>query len=393
MSKPKAPPPPDYAAAATAQGAANVTAAQNQAALNNPNITNPYGSQQVTYTPTGPNGDMQANITQSLTPEAQQALTAQQNVQSALGGLAQQGIGQAQNILGTPFQYNGPAIQTSIPSPGSLNYGPQMGQYGFAGSVTPGPSAQTGVNTSGIAQAPINAGTTAYQAQMNLLQPQIDQQRAALTQQLQNQGIPIGSEAYNNAMRAEGQQIGSLEDQAAVQGVGLQEAANAQGFNQALSQAGLYNQGLAQNFGQNLAAQGLANQAVGQNYGIAGNLAGLYNQAQGQNFGQGLQGAQFGNTAAQQALAQQLGLYNQPLNEITALMSGSQIQAPQFQQYQGGGNIGAAPVFQAATNQGNYNTAVYNAQQQGLGGLFGGLGSMAGSFLSNPAAIPMLAAL
>jgi hypothetical protein len=315
---------PDYAAAATAQGAANVTAAQNQATLNNPNITSPYGTQTVNYT-TGPNGMMQPDITQQLTPAGQQDVTAQQQVQLGEANLANQGLGTAQSIMGSPFQYNGPGIQTGLPSVGQ---------------------AQTSADMSGVAPAAINPGTTAYQAQMNLLQPQITQQQNALTQQLQNQGIPIGSDAYNNAMRAEGNQIGSLEDQAAVQGVGLQQSANQQGYQQALGNAGLYNSGVAQNY----------QQALGS--------------------------GQFGNTAAQQALSQQLGLYNQPLNEITALMSGSQIQSPQFQQYTGGGTIGAAPVMQAAVNQGNYNTAAYNSQMSGLGGLFGGAGDILGG--TNP---------
>ncbi len=287
-----APAAPDYAAAATAQGQANVTTAQTQAALNNPNITSPYGSQTVTYT-TDAQGNEIPNIVQSLTPAGQQDVQAEQQVQLGESQLAQQGLNTAQNIMSQPFQYNGPAIQT-------------------------------GVNTSGVAPAAINPEQTAYQAQMALLQPQITQSQNALNQQLQNQGIPIGSTAYNNAQLAQGQQTGALEDQAALAGVNAQQAANQQGYSQALNSG------------------------------------------------------QFSNTAAQQALSQQLGLYNQPLNEITALMSGSQIQNPQFQSYQGGGNIQAAPIAQAATNQGNYNTAAYNSTMQGLAGLFGGLGTAAG---------------
>jgi hypothetical protein len=49
MSKPKAPPAPDYVGAAQAQGAANVDAARVSAKLSNPNIINPYGKQTVTY--------------------------------------------------------------------------------------------------------------------------------------------------------------------------------------------------------------------------------------------------------------------------------------------------------------------------------------------------------
>jgi hypothetical protein len=288
----KAPAAPDYAAAATAQGAANVQSAQATAALNNPDITSPYGSQTVTYS-TDQYGNMIPDITQQLTPAGQQDVQAQQQVQLGESQLAQQGLNTAQNIMSQPFQYNGTAIQT-------------------------------GVNTSGIAPAAINPEQTAYQAQMALLQPQITQSQNALNQQLQNQGIPLGSTAYNNAQYAQGLQTGSLEDQAALAGVNAQQAANQQGYTEALNSG------------------------------------------------------QFSNTAAQQALSQQLGLYNQPLNEITALMSGSQIQNPQFQQYTGGGTIAAAPVMQAATDQGNYNTAAYNSTMQGLGGLFGGLGTAAG---------------
>jgi hypothetical protein len=148
-----------------------------------------------------------------------------------------------------------------------------------------------------------------------------------------------------------------------------------------MSSQQLQNQAIGQNYGQAMSSQDQANAAMGQNYGQAGTSAGLYNQAAAQQFNQNLGAAQFGNTATQQAYQQQLAQYNQPLNQIAALMGGSQIQAPQFQQYSGGGQIGAAPVAQAATNQGNYNTAAYNAQMGALGGLYSGLGSIAGAGL------------
>jgi hypothetical protein len=70
-----------------------------------------------------------------------------------------------------------------------------------------------------------------------------------------------------------------------------------------------------------------------------------------QQYNQALGGAQFGNTAQQQDLTQKLALRNQPLNEITGLMSGSQIQMPQFQGYQGQ-TIAPAPIFAGAQAQG-----------------------------------------
>lgn len=357
QSQPQAPAAPDYTGAAVAQGQANLQAGQQSASLSNPNVTSPYGNQTVTYTPTGPDGAMQSNVNQTLTPEAQQTLDAQQRVQYGLAQLGQQGLGTAQQILGQPFNYNGPGVQTSL------------GNYGQASGIGAGPSAQTGLDLSGVAQMPVNAGVTGQQAIMNRLQPEIDQSSKALTQQLANQGIPEGSEAWTNAMRQQGNQQNDLYSQAALQGLNLDMSANQQGYNQALSTAGLYNQALGQNFGQALSANQSQNNAIGQNY----------NQALG--------AGQFGNTASQQALAQQLSLYNQPLNEITALMSGSQIQNPQFQGYSGS-QIAPAPIANATAQAGQYaqnlygqQMAAYNAQQQGLGGL---LGSAAGMFSFNP---------
>lgn len=346
-SAPTPPPAPDYVGAAQAQGQANLAAGQQTASLSNPNITNPYGSQTVTYQPTGPNGDYQPYINQTLNPNAQQALDAQQRVQAALGQLGLQGVNQASGILGSPFQYSGPNIQTSL------------GDYGKASA---GQQAQGNLDLSGVAKMPVNAGVTGQQALLSRLQPQIDQRDKALQQQLANQGLTPGGEAYTNAMRDQNNANNDLYTQAALQGIGLDMSANQQGYNQALGQAGLYNQAAAQNYSQGLGAQA-------------------------QNYNEALGAAQFGNTAAQQALAQQLGLYNQPLNQITALMSGSQIQAPQFQQYQGS-NIQAAPIANATSQLGQYNqniygqqVAAYNAGQQGLGSALGGL---AGMFRFNP---------
>lgn len=354
MGKPAAPPAPDYAAAATAQGVANKDTAVSNTSLGNPNVISPYGNQTVTYDQSGPGGNYQPTITQSLTPEAQRTLDAQQRVQYGLADLGQQGLSTAQGVLGTPFNYNGPSLQTSINGSQPLNYGPTAGQYGQA----------TGnIDTSGVAKMPVNAGMTAQQAILQRLQPQINQNNAAQDQQLANQGITSGSEAWNNAMRTRDQSNNDLYSQAALQGIGVDMSANQQGYSQAANNAAF------------------ANQAIGQNYGQGATSAGLYNNAAGQQYNQGLGAAQFGNQAALQAYQQQLAQYNQPLNQITALMSGSQIQNPQFQSYNGS-QAAPAPVFQGAQAQGNYNTSVYNSQMQGVGGLYSGLGSLAGAGLS-----------
>lgn len=287
------PPAPDYAGAATAQGAANVETAKTQGLINNPNINSPYGNQRVVW---GPDG--QPTITQTLTPESQQTLHAQQQVQRSLANLGQQGVTTAQNVMGTPFGFGGPGVRT-------------------------------GLDTSGVARMPVNAGTTGFDAIMSRLEPQMARQQSALETQLTNQGLRPGGEAWSNGMTDLHNQQNDQRTQAAASGVGLDMSANNQGYNQSL------------------------------------------------------QAGQFGNTAQQQALAQAIQGRQMPLNEITALMSGSQIQAPQFQPYSGS-NIAPAPIYNAAQQQGQWGQNAYNQQQGQNNAMTQGLFSLGGAALGAP---------
>ena len=424
---PTPPPPIDYAAAAKAQGQENTASALQGSYLSNPNVRNPYGTNTTTWSvakdadgnpilDASGNPQVQANIVQALNPEAQNALEAQQRVQSGLSALAETGTAKAKSSLENPFQYNdpsysgprlntaGPTVQSYSPSninAGDTSLGPAAGEFGLAAGIDPSAYGQaTGqLDLSNVSRMPVNAGMTGQNAILFRLAPQIQQTEAATAQRLANQGITPGSEAYNNAMRSQGQQANDLYTQAALQGINLDIGANQQGFGQALSSAGLYNQAIGQNFGQGLAGQQLSNQAIGQNFGQGVTSTGLQNAAQAQKFNQDmaqqaadraqqnqifnqqLQQAQFGNAAEQANLQTQMGLYNQPLNQINALMSGSQIQNPTFQAYSGS-NVAAAPVFQAAQQTGQDAQAVYaqqvaaqNAQAAAIGGLFGAAGT------------------
>lgn len=339
---PAPPAAPDYAAAAQAQGAANVDAARIAGKMNNPNIFTPYGSQTVTWgtgqpvfneqaynnavaqwqrgtnlgdqyndssglyepnysnVPTGPaptreqftttSQSDQPTVTQTLNPQSQQIFDKQQAVKLGLADISGNALNTAKSVMNTPFSFGGPAVQT-------------------------------GVDTSGIARMPVNAGTSGQQAIMSRLEPSLANQRKQTETQLINQGLRPGGEAYDNAMRILGQQENDARQQAVLQGINLDMGANNQGFNQAL------------------------------------------------------QSGQFGNTAQQQALAQAIQQRQMPLNEISALMSGSQIQNPVFQPY-AGSNVAPAPVMQGVQNQANAAMQLYglnqgaaNAQTQGLFGL------------------------
>ena len=267
---PSPPPAPDYAGAAVAQGQANIDAARATAKLSNPNVYSPYGNQTVTY-----EGDI-PTVTQNLSPESQKILEAQNATKLGLANLGSQGITTAQKVMGTPFEFGGPSVQTAL-------------------------------DTSQVAKMPVNAGTTGQEAIMSRLEPSLAKNRVSTETQLINQGLRPGTEAYDNAIKLVGQQENDARTQAVLQGLGLDISSNAQGFNQAL------------------------------------------------------QGGQFGNTAQQQALAQAIQQRQLPLNEITALMSGSQIQNPSFGAYQGS-NVAAAPIANATAQTGQYNQNIYNQQ-------------------------------
>ena len=372
MTKKATPPPvPDYAAAAQQQGAANIEAARATAKLGNPNIYGPLGSQTISY-----EGDI-PTIRQSLTPDAQATLNAQQGVERSLAELGQQGVGQAKSILGTPFDPNLPGIQTSISgTPANQT----AYTAGTAQGAVSGPTFQQGIDTSGIAKMPVNAGMTAQQAIMSRLQPQLTQSEGMTRQRLANQGLVPGGEAYENEMRTMGQNRNDLELQAAAQGINLDALMNQQGFEQAAAQGQFGNEAQTSQFNAALQNAGLGNSALQQNYQNQLSGQSAQNAAIAQNYNQQLGQAQFGNTAQDQSLAQQLAIRNQPLNQITGLMSGSQIQMPQFQGYQGA-NIAAAPIyqgvqdtFQGQMDQYGIRQAAKNATTQGLMSLGGSLG-------------------
>ncbi len=245
-------------------------------------MVTPYGNQSVSY-----DGDI-PTVTQSLTPTGQAAVDQQQQAELGLATTANQQTQRIGDLLNTPFTF--------------------------------GQTPQQGLDLSGVAKMPINAGTTAQQAILSRLEPNLQKRRVSTETQLRNQGLSVGNEAYDNAIKLLGEQENDAMQQAALAGVQADMSANQQGFNQAL------------------------------------------------------QSGQFGNTAIQQALAQALTQRDVPINEITALLSGSQVQNPQFPGYQGS-TTAPAPVFAGTQAQGAWDQNLYNqevAQRNSLmGGLFG----------------------
>lgn len=73
-----------------------------------------------------------------------------------------------------------------------------------------------------------------------------------------------------------------------------------------------------------------------------------------------------------QLMQQSLAIRNQPLNELNALRTGSQVTLPQFQQFRGA-EVGAAPIYNATQAQGQDALGQYNSRMAYNSALVGGL--------------------
>jgi hypothetical protein len=217
-----------------------------------------------------------------------------------------------------------------------------------------------------------------YQRTAARLDPQWQEQEQALSAQLANQGIPIGSAAYNAEMdrfsRAKNDAYAAANNDAILAGGG--------------EQSRLFGLGLAgrqQGFNESLAGGQFANAAQNQAYGQASNtrqqLFGEGMQTGQQDFYQQQVNAQMQNAARQQAIQEALMQRNQPINELSALLGASGgVQMPQFGQP---AQVGVqAPDVQGAVYnnyQGQMNA--YNSQQQQNAGNMQGMGSLLGTGL------------
>lgn len=229
----------------------------------------------------------------------------------------------------------------------------------------------------------------ALMARMN---PQLAQDRAALESRLVNQGLQPGSEAYNRAIdearRAandarygailaggeEQSRLANLERDRAM----FQNSAQQQTFDQLLSRGTFGNAAQSQQYGQNANNAQFSNSVKQQIYDNRLKGAGFNNTVADQRFNATIAKGTQQDNSRQRALQEAFALRNQPINEITSLMSGAQVNAPQFMNIQG---ASIPTVDYAGLVQSNYanEMAGYNAQQQAIGGLFGGIGNVLGS--------------
>jgi hypothetical protein len=211
------------------------------------------------------------------------------------------------------------------------------------------------------------------------LQPQIQQSEERLQAQLANQGIAPGTEAYNRAMTQQGQRTNDLLTQAQLAGQNVQQNM----FGQALQGGQFGNQALNQMNANQLANLGF-NNATNQQ-GFANQLAGTQanNAALAQGFANQAANAGITNAANQQAFNQQMTQYNMPLNTLSALRSGSQVQNPSFVNVPQQATTAGPDMFGATSATGNFNMNNFNAAQAKQAGFESGLFNIGSALLSD----------
>jgi hypothetical protein len=353
MSKGGSPPPaPDYVGAAVAQGAANVDAAKVQGKINNPNVVNPYGTQTVQWGGVNQSAydtalnkyNTDLSTAQSLRDQLN-ALTTQPTDGTSAGTAARQA--QIQDLSSQINSYagltkpttnqfmldeNSPLVTQTLSPEQQALYNQQVGnQQGLGSLANQGIGAAQGIIGSKLDYS----GAPAAPGDYNTLRSQVYDAMMARP----NEDLGIKRDNTNSDLIAAGIRPGSKAYDNQMNLINRQQ-------NDAQQQA-IINAG---------------------------------NQTQ-QAYGMDMQ-------SRQQGLTEELAKRQVPLNEITALMSGSQTSNPfQMPGYAQNANVQAAPVYNAAQQAGQYGTDVYNANQArnsantaGLVGL-GGTALMAGAMM------------
>jgi hypothetical protein len=347
MGKPSAPPPTDYAGAAQAQGAANKETAIAEYQLNNANQDTPWGSTRLTGDPNDPSSFLK---TTTLNPEDQARLDQQRQLQSGLLGLGPAALQTAQNALGSQLNTgNLPPMAYQVDTQGGKN-------LDFSG--LPGQVYDVG-DTGDIRNKMEN---TAWDKYISRAAPQMDRQTNALNTRIANMG---GVSTSPGAMQA----TGGLQMQ---QGDQMRQAifdSILQGGNAAEQEQGM-----------RMNAANLWNQGRQADANLLQTQTGFNNTQNQQDISNAFANANLTNASRGQGLQEASNLRQMPINELMAMLSGSQVNQPQFQQMTPT-NIQPTPILQGAQLQGQQAQNAYQQQMGASNNMMGGIAGLGSAAL------------
>jgi len=384
---PPAPPPapaaPDPVAVAQAQGAQNRAAAISQAEIAMVNQMTPYGGLEwsargTTPISTGAEGETyggtpQYTATQTLSPEQQLILDLSNQAQIGYGQTA---IGQLEGVrdrLSSPVDLAGLTPAPTINLEDFVGTAPTAD---FSGIPQPGQ-----LDYSGLGAAP--QFDQAYQDQISQAirdRADIWQTRdlGRLENRLTNQGINIGTEAWNQEM--DRRQAGINDFNLAADLQGLQQAQTRFGIEQAARQLGTTELGNIYSAGVSDRDRGIAE---------ASQLFGLQANARDRAVAEASQLFALQSGARDRAINELMIQRNQPLNELAAMLSAQQVVQPSFltppQPSISAGDLQGATyanyqgALQQQAMQNQNNLIGYQAGQAASNAMTGGLFGLAGA--------------
>lgn len=373
-SAPKA---PDYTAAAEKQGQSSKEVTNMQTWANRPDQYTPFG--ETTWSPTATRdpatGQMVTRWTQNteLNPLSQEALDSQLRVTRDRSQLAESLTGRMQDEFGQPMDFSGLTPLGEAPESQAF----QFGQYSPE-------DIQRSVSTEGLPGLDPSqryfqqAGDAIWNQWASRNLPAQSAEQDKIRNQLYNAGLKEGDAAYTNEMNRLQQQQNDARQQAAYQatiGAG-QEAQRMLGMDQSTRQ---------QLFGENLSAGNFYNQAaqqaLAQQLGLGGQQFGENLAYNNQMFNQGLAGANFQNQTRQQQLVEAMQQRGWTLNEINAMLNGQQVGMPTMPSFSNASKADTTQYLDAAKSQYQSSLDAFNAQQAATQGMISAAGSVAGAFM------------
>jgi hypothetical protein len=376
------PQPPNPIVTAQAQTASNIGTGIVGNYLNAVNQVTPTGNLTYNINPYGYNYQdplggsyniPQTTVTQTLPPEAQAALEAQQRTQRILAQMGEAQSTKLGGILGTNFQdiynqapgaapmawlYDNPQAQL-----GFADVGGQQRSLGDAGAITRdyGPADNFSADRSRVEESLFKR-----------MDPQLQQDRDRLRQQLADQGIKYGSPAYDQAMaQADRQTTDARLAVTAAGGAEQQRMAD-----MAAKRAGFQNEAQMQAYQQMLQSGNFANEAQKNAFTQEASRAQFTNAARAQYFAQDKAMFDAANADRDRYLREQYALRSQPINEISALQSGSQVAQPNWAStaQQNVANTDVAGIINSNFNQ---SLDVYKQNSSNLNNIIGGMFGLA----------------
>jgi hypothetical protein len=348
----KMPSAPDPAATAAAQGQMNKETAVAQTGLNAMNQYTPDGKMEYSQGGTWADGTPRFSVTQTLSPDNQKLYDLTNQTSQNLGQIGVDQSKRMGDLLANPLNLGDVGMMPT--GPNALNYKTAGMTQTFANPDAMMVDRQNIADNQGLEGRLIELGS-------RRLAPQLAQRRSELDASLADKGIGVNSDAYARASGTNAQAENDAWDQLILQGQG-------QAFSQAATRAN-------NDFSQDLARTG---QYVSQGQTTAQNnfmqqlgARQQYMTENDANYSRDQQGYANDMQRRQQTIDEMLAERNQPINELGALMSGSQVSKPTWSATPQS-SIAPTDLIGLVNNQ-------YNAKMSGYGGMLSALGSVAGT--------------